>query len=122
MKEIKKYIYQQLKSININYAFMRWNKDKVYPYFVGEYTEPEPTIEDQHHEYTFILTGFTRGNWDDLEQTKRKIEDLFQDNRTILSNGSGIVITYAGSSPIPIDEGDLKKIQINLKVEEWRVS
>lgn len=122
MKAILKYINDSLKNLNVNYAFLRWNKEIVYPYFVGEYQEVEPTDEDQYHEYEFILTGFTRGDWSDLEDVKEKIEKLFSTHTTILDNGSGVVISYSGAFPIPIDEGELKKIQINLNIKEWRVS
>ena len=121
MNEILKYIADLLKGQGINYAFMRWNKDIAYPYFVGEYSELEPTDEDQYHEYSFILTGFTKGTWSDLEVEKAKIENLFNSHTTILDNGSGVVISYSGAFPVPIDEGELKKIQINLNIKEWRV-
>ena len=121
MKEIKKIINQQLKAIGINYAFMRWNKEPIYPYFVGEYNEPERTVEDQYSEPTFILTGFTRGSWAELEEATDKIKKLFTEHRARLENGL-VIIYYAGSFPIPIDEGELKKIQINLKIKDWRVT
>lgn len=121
MKEVLKYIKDQLQGIGINYAFLRWNKEIAYPYFVGSYNSPEPTIEDQRHDPTFTLEGFMRGSWDELEKAREKIETLFEDNRAILPSGSCVVITYAGDFPIPIDEGELKRIQINLKIKEWRV-
>ena len=121
MKEVLKYIKEQLQGIGINYAFLRWNKEIVYPYFVGTYNKPEGTIESQYHETTFTLEGFTVGSWDKLEEARDQIETLFEDNRTTLPSGTGVVITYAGDFPIPIDEGELKRIQINLKIKEWRV-
>lgn len=122
MKTILSYIAKQLKSLNINYAYLRWNTDIVDPYFIGECTELEPTEEDQYHEYDFILTGFTRKTWSDLDDIKTKIEKLFSTHTTILDNGSGVVVSYTGSFPIPIDEEELKKIQINLNIKEWRVN
>lgn len=122
MKTILSYIKQQLEALNINYAYLRWNADIVDPYFIGECTELEPTEEDQYHEYDFILTGFTRKTWSDLDDIKTKIEKLFSTHTTILDNGSGVVISYTGSFPIPIDEEELKKIQINLNIKEWRVN
>ena len=121
MKYILKYIKEQLTAQGINYAFMRWNGTIAYPYFIGEYNETEPTDEDQYHEYSFTITGFTTGSWLDLETEKEKIENLFSNHTTILENKSGVVISYTGAFPIPIDEGELKKIQINLNIKEWRV-
>lgn len=122
MKKILNYINNQLKEIPINYAYLRWNKEIVYPYFVGECSEPtEPTEEDQYHEFTFILTGFTTGSSMELEEARAKIEKLFSTKRAIVDN-SAVVISYAGAFPIPIEEGRLKKIQININIKEWRVN
>lgn len=120
-QNILTYINAKLRDENINYAFLRWNKEIAYPYFVGEYRELEPTEEDQYHEYNFTLTGFTRESWSELERAKKTIEDLFDSHTTTLPDGSAVVISYAGSFPIPIDEGELKKIQIDIKIQEWRV-
>ncbi len=121
MKEILNYIATMIKGAGINYAFLRWNAKIVYPYFIGEYSETEPTEEDQHHEYTFIITGFTRGSWAELEDAKEKIENLFNTHVATLPNGSAVVISYSGAFPIPLEEGELKKIQINVNIQEWRV-
>ena len=121
MKTILKYIDNLLTNQGINYAFMRWEKDIVYPYFVGEYNEISVSEENRMHEYSFTITGFTRGTWNELEEAKSKIEKVFESHTTILENGSGVVISYNGAFPIPIDEGELKRIQINLTIQEWRV-
>lgn len=119
--EALKYIADSLKSIGINYEFMEWKSDITYPYFVGEYTELEPINEDGMIESSFILTGFTRKKWIDLIKCKNQIEQLFDDNRTILDNHSGLAISYSGSFPVPTGDDELKKIQINLKILEWKV-
>lgn len=121
MKTILKYIDTLLTNQGINYVFMRWEGEIKYPYFVGEYNEINTTEENRFHEYSFTITGFTRSTWQDLEEVKNKIERLFESHTTILENGSGVIISYNGAFPIPIDEGELKKIQINLTIQEWRV-
>lgn len=121
MKTILKYINTLLTNQGINYAFLRWEKDIVDPYFVGEYNEIQTIEENRMHEYSFIITGFTRKSWSELEEAKSKIESLFESHTTILENGSGVIISYNNAFPIPIDEGELKKIQINLTIQEWRV-
>ena len=40
------YINTALTNAGINYEFMEWTSELVYPYFVGEYSEPEPMNED----------------------------------------------------------------------------
>lgn len=119
--ESLKYINEKLDGININYEFLQWTKDIIYPYFVGEYTETESLEEDGLQESTFILNGFTRGSWLELEQAKEKIEKIF--NQTvILPNGNGLAVFYSGSLVIPTGDAELKRIQINLAIKEWKVN
>ena len=88
--EILNFIYQTLTNANINYAFMEWNSDIKYPYWIGEYDETDATDEDSSHEYNFRLTGTTRNTWSELEENKQKIENLLN-TTTILPNGTGVV-------------------------------
>lgn len=119
-QESLKHIADTLHNNNINYEFMQWTSKVVYPYFVGEYSEQEPLNEDEMHESTFILNGFTRKSWLELEQAKEKIENLF--NKTvILPNGNGLAVFYSGSLVIPTGNDELKRIQINLAIKEWKV-
>jgi hypothetical protein len=118
-----KFIASQLNMANIPYCFEEWNKELQYPYFVGEYTEVEPLNEDGESESTFILTGTTRGSWFSLEAEKEKIKNIFPEEGTtaILENKSGIAVCYSSSMPIPTGVDELKRLQINFKVKEWRV-
>ena len=88
--ESLKFINDKLEEININYEFMQWTKDIVYPYFVGEYQEAESLNEDGLQETTFILNGFSKGSWLNLEQEKEKIEKLFSNATVILPSGNAI--------------------------------
>ena len=120
-KDALKYINDQLIGAGINYEFGEWQSDVKYPYFVGEYTESPPMSEDGRIEATFLLTGFSRGSWSELEEAKRKIEQLFNYNTSILPNGSGLDVSYAGAAIVPTTDAVLKRIQINLSIQEWRV-
>ena len=119
--EVLAYIDKTLTEGGINYEFAEWKSELVYPYFVGEYSESEPSEEDGSIESTFILTGWTTGSWLDLENAKNKIEKLFTFNTGILENGSGVSVTYAGSFIVPTGNAKLKRVQINLSIKEWRV-
>lgn len=121
-KNVIKYIDDQLINIGINYELGQWNSEIIYPYFVGEYQETEPITEDGLQETDFILNGFTRGDWIDLENDREKIERLFTYNTSILENGSGVDVSYFGSLIIPTNDSQLKRIQINLKIKEWKVN
>lgn len=118
---VLKLISDTLSTAGINYEFGEWSSDIVYPYFVGEYTESEPYTEDGLYEIDFILNGFSRDTWITLETAKQTIENSFSNCTQILSNGSGVDVSYAGSFIVPTGDAELKRIQINLKIKEWKV-
>ena len=113
-----------MEVLGLNYAFMRWETEPEYPYFTGEYQEAESMTEDGLQESTFVLNGWTRGSWLELEQAKEKIENYFNriSGKTVTTaNGSAVAIFYANSLVIPTGTDELKRIQINLSVKEWMV-
>ena len=119
-----KLIYDGMAALGLNYAFERWEDEPKYPYFTGEYLEEESTSEDGMQQCDFILTGWHRGSWLDLETAKEKIENYFyRDGRTaIASNGNAVVVFYSRSDVIPSGDAELKKIEIRLKAKEWKVT
>lgn len=116
------YINTTLTSAGINYEFMEWTSELVYPYFVGEYSEPEPMNEDGMQESTFMITGTTDGTWLSLEEAKAIIERELCNKTAILSNGNGIAVSYSGSLVVPTGNERMKRIQINLLIREWKVN
>ena len=116
------YINTALTSAGINYEFMEWTSELVYPYFVGEYSEPEPLNEDGMQESTFMITGTTDGTWLSLEEAKAIIERELCNKTAILSNGNGIAISYSGSLVVPTGNERMKRMQINLNIKEWKVN
>lgn len=128
-KDVLRIISSSMKALGFEYAFGEYSGNAggeiVYPYFVGEYTESEPMTEDGLYETTFLLSGFSRGSWLTLENAKERIEKYF--NRVsgmpvITESGSGVVVCYAGSLSVPTGDAELKKIQINLHIKEWKVN
>lgn len=128
-KEVLKIIDNAMNSLGLEYGFGEYsgnaNGEFVYPYWVGEYTETEPYTEDGLQETTFMLNGFSRGSWLDLENAKEKIESHF--NKVsgkvgITSSGSAVAIFYAGALIVPTGDAELKRIQINLSIKEWKVN
>ena len=118
-----KFINEQMTAIAVPYEFGQWSSAVTYPYFVGEITE-EPTVtEDGLEESTMLLTGFYRGNLIDLETIKERIKSHFSPICGLtgqMDSGSIIVVFFDGAFYIPTGEADLKKIQINLKIKEWK--
>lgn len=118
-----KFISEKLERLKIPYAFEEWTANEVPdPYFVGEYNEVESTEREEngYQETTFILTGTGR-KWLGLEQAKEIIENDITET-AILPNGNGIAIFYSNSFPVPTGDAELKRIQINLTIKEWRVN
>ena len=117
-----KFIADQMAAIDIPYEFMEWTSEVKYPYFVGEITEHEPTTEDGAEFSTMILTGFHRSKNVELSQANAKIKKHFGTIfglRARTENGA-IAVFYAGAFFVPTGEADLKRIQINLTIKEWK--
>lgn len=118
-----KFISDKLEKLKIPYAFEEWTAGEVPdPYFVGEYNEVESTEREEngYQETTFVLTGTGR-KWIGLEQAKEIIENNITET-AILPNGDGIAVFYSNSFPVPTGDAELKRIQINLTIKEWRVN
>lgn len=125
-KNILKVVSDGMAELGIEYEFGEYTKEPiVYPYFVGEYTETEPTTEDGLQETTFMLYGFSRGTWLTLENAKAKIENYFNKvfGKTVMvDDGSAVAVFYGNALIVPTGDEELKKIQINLQCKEWKVS
>lgn len=122
---VLKAVGQGMTDAGLNYEFGEWTSDPVYPYWTGEYQETEPLYEDGEQESLFILTGWTRGKYIDLEKEKEKIKKQFPmiEGKTVIADdGSAVTIFYASAiGGIPTGDAELKKIQVNLTVKEWSV-
>lgn len=120
---VLKAVLSAMSELKLNYDFGEWKSKPVYPYFVGEYQEEESFTEDGLQECSFILSGFTRGSWLELEQAKSKIEKYFGiGGKTVIAdNGSAVAIFYGRSLVIPTGDAELKRIEIYLTVKEWKV-
>lgn len=108
--------------LDVPYEYMRYTSTVNGAYWVGEYTDTPTTTEDGHKEGTLLLTGTTRGTWLELEQVRAKIERHFPTIyglRKSTDNGA-VVFYYDNAFPVDTGEADLKRIQINVKVKEWR--
>ena len=123
-KAVLNAVKKGMAAINLNYEYQEWTADPVYPYFTGEYQEFEPLNEDGMQETSFILTGFTRGSYSDLEAAREKIEKKFNPilGYKVSTDDSVVAIFYAlALSNIPTGDAELKKMQINLTIKEWKV-
>lgn len=113
-----------MKTLGLNYAFVEWKGEPVYPYWVGEYQETPQATEDGLQETDFILTGFTRSTWLELEAEKTKIEKHFSryGSAAITNTGNAVVFCYENSLVVPTGDAELKRIEIHISVKEWKVN
>ena len=112
----------EMNILGVPYEFMQWTSAVRYPYFVGEYSETTPTTEDGYKASTIMVTGTTRGSWLELQQFKELIENHFPSIfglRKATDDGT-VVFYYANAFPVDTGEANLKRIQINIDVKEWR--
>lgn len=130
-KEVINIIGKTMSALGLKFSLVEYAGDEDgvmrYPYFVGTYMETEPYTEDGLQETTFTITGFSRGAgaWSALEDAKEKIRKSFPpvNGRVgITSSGSAVAIFYAHSLIVPTGDAELKSIQINLTVKEWKVN
>lgn len=120
-----KFIKEQMDILSVPYEFGEWTSKVQYPYCVGEITETEPTTEDGYEQSTFLLTCFNRGSEGvllGLEEIKEKIKKHFNSIYGIRSatEGGSIAVYYGGAFYVPTNEAELKRIQINLIIKEWK--
>lgn len=118
------FISREMERLELEYELMRFTSSTPSMYYVGEYTEVEPLTEDGGEETNFILTGTTTGPWLLLERAKEAIKQNFDSisGKTFKGDSGMIaVVFYCSSFPVPTMESDLKRIQINLKIKEWKV-
>ena len=117
-----KFINEQMDMISVPYEFGEWTSPVSYPYGVGEITEDPITTEDGAERSTLLLTFFNRGKMIDLLEIKEKIKKHFPPVYGLRgeTEGGAIAVFYDGFLIIPSGEADLKKIQINLKINEWK--
>ena len=119
-----KFINKNMEALNIPYQFGEWTSEEIPDtYFVGEIMDEPTTTEDGAEGSTLILTGFDRGGqYITLEAVKKKIKQHFNKivGLSATTESGSINVAYENSFYIPSGEEGIKKIQINLKIKEWK--
>lgn len=122
-KEALNYISSFLRDIGMEYDFKQWNDSEVpETYWIGDYLEIDTSNEYGLEECTFMVTGTTNREFLELERVKEKIKNaVSNEGKTdILPSGSGIAMIYTGAQPLPSVEYGTHRIQIDLRIKEWR--
>ena len=117
-----KFIKEQMDLLAVPYEFGEWTSEVKYPYFVGEITEEPIVTEDGLEESTLILNGFTRSKYLAMEELKDQIKKHFDPRNGLRAktDSGSITVFFNGSFYVPTGEADLKRIQINLLIKEWK--
>lgn len=119
------FINEQMDILAVPYEFGEWTSGVQYPYGVGEITEEPTMTEDGFEQSTLLLTFFNRGSEGvllGLEEIKEKIKKHFHSIyglRATTKSGS-ITVYYGGAFYVPTNEAELKRLQINLIIKEWK--
>lgn len=124
MKEVIKAVGKELKKI-VNYRFLRWKGKAAYPYFVGELYGNGSPDESGEEEYTFLLTGFYRGEEEiSLYDAAERIGGCFPagTGRLLSCKDGGMLISCQSmTGELPDDtDTELEKLQITLAVKRWK--
>lgn len=110
--------------LGLNYQFGEYLPDgDSYPetFWVGEYYESEVTTEDGMSQYDLVLTGTVFGMFGRLEADKKKIKDKFiLGYRSMIPEGS-IYVNYGGMNFVPSQDPGIKRAEVTLSVQEWKV-
>lgn len=117
------YIADLLQGMGVPYRFMRWEEKPPDEYYaVGEYIEAASMTREENgrQDATFILRLFTRRGWMVLEQAKATIESGLP-RTAILPDGAGVAIFYDSGMIVPTGDMQLKSMQINMTIQEWKV-
>lgn len=124
MKEIVKKVGEVLSG-GINYRFLRWKGDPVYPYFIGELHKAGGGDESGEAEYELLLTGFYRGEDEmQLYEAAEKVLEMFpEDTGRLIQCRSGTMLVSAGTilPDLSTDMGtELSRMQITLEIKRWK--
>lgn len=110
-------------ALGIPYAYGEWAEEPPDDFFVGESIEVASLTmeEDGRQETTFILRGYTSGEWLKLLTYQEKIERNIT-RTAILDDGTGVAVFYDSAMVVPTGVAGWKSIKINLKIQEWKVN
>ena len=124
IKEAIKFIKKELVDVlGLHYSFVEWGEDEIPPiYWIGAIFESPTNLENGYAEANFLLTAFTREKWLDVIDEAEIIKSHFPSIyglRADTDSGS-IIVSYESATPVPTDEADIKRLQINLKIIQYK--
>lgn len=124
MKDVLAFINDEMGALGLPYAFGRWEGERPYPYWVGEYIESPRDDESGRRDVSFLLTGTARGTWAQLEEDREKIERAFNPVSglsRVLESGRSVAAWYESATMLPSESEDIKRLKVNIKIIERRL-
>ncbi|MCQ2754844.1 MAG: hypothetical protein MJ231_07335 [bacterium] len=119
-EELLKIIYNELVNVlGLNYEYMEWTGELVYPYITGEHYTNFFDIATGRLEGELLLEIWNRGKEIDLVKIHDKIQLHFE-KIVKMQNNMGFCIAYKNKNSDRTGDMDLKKIQIRLETYCWK--
>lgn len=119
MKKVLNVLNNEAKLLNLPYEFDNWKSELKLPYFVGEISEVPTLDEDGKREFDFILTGEDVNTYSRLLDYSESIEKRYKYGHSVVFNGGVVKIIYNNTITVPVEDEDVKRIQINITVYLW---
>ena len=120
-------INREMKKIEVPYALHRWTGTVPNLYAIGEFMESPRTTEDFACEYTMMITITARERvlFATLEMYRDMIEQVFDPieglrEKTYSGSGGSVAIFYENAFLIETGEANLMRMQINLRIKQWK--
>ena len=119
MKKVLNALRNEFKLINLPYEFDNWKSELKLPYFVGEISELPTLDEDGKREFDFILTGEDIDTYSRLLDYSDTIRKRYEYGHSVVVNGGLVKIIYDNTITVPVEDENVKRIQINITVYLW---
>ena len=119
MINVLKAIKKEMTSLGINYVFDDWKSTKRLPYFVGEIDEVAHPYEDGRSDYSFMLTGENKSSYQPLIEVGNALKNRYKYTRLLNIDNGVLAITYNNMILVPVEDEDIKRVQINLSIKLW---
>ena len=119
MKKVLNVLKNEAKLINLPYEFDNWKSELKLPYFVGEISELPTLDEDGKREFDFILTGEDVETYSRLLDYSEIIQKRYEYGHSVVIDGGVVKIIYNNTITVPVEDENVKRIQINITVYLW---
>ena len=119
MKKVLNVLRDEFKVIDLPYEFDNWESELELPYFVGEISELPTSDEDGKREFDFTLTGEDIDTYSRLLDYSESIKERYKYGHSVVIDGGVVKIIYNNTITVPVEDENIKRIQINITVYLW---